>query len=210
INAKDNEGETPLHWLLKSTTASTAVLELLLENGADINAKDNSSQGPLYEAVNARNLAAVKILLERGVSINDQEDIFGRTALHVAVDAANLDMAMVLVEGGAEVDIRDKNGMTPLAIAAQKGLTQIVQCLLKTDKGLDLEYRGAGDSRERTGLHKSASRGHSEVVKLLLDTPDATALCNKPNEHGATPLHAAARRKDRHEIVKILIEKGAD
>jgi len=210
INAKDNEGETPLHWLLKSTTASTAVLELLLENGADINAKDNSSQGPLYEAVNAGNQVAVKILIERGVSINDQEDIFGRTALHVAVDATNLDMTVILVEGKAEVDIRDKNGMTPLAIAAQKGLTQIVQCFIKTEKGLDVEYRGAADSRKRTGLHKSASRGHFEVVKLLLDTPDATALCNKTNEHRATPLHAAARRKDRHEIVGILLEKGAN
>lgn len=210
LNAKDSEGETPLHWVLKSTTASIPILELLLENGADINAKDNSQQGPLYEAVKAGNLAAVRILLKNGVSIDDQEDVFERAALHVSVDAANVEMTKTLVGAGARLDIRDANGLTPLAVAAYKGLPDLVKLLLDTEKGSNVEYRGSADNRGRTALHFSASRGYMEVIKLLLDTPDASVLCTKQNEHGSTPLHSAARRGHRLEEIKILLDKGAD
>ena len=46
VNAKDNDGETPLHWA--SENGHEAIVSLLLEKGADVNAKDNDGETPLH------------------------------------------------------------------------------------------------------------------------------------------------------------------
>ncbi len=47
MNVRDNVGRTPLHYVFKDTQHGEEIIELLLEHGADINAKDNSGRTPI-------------------------------------------------------------------------------------------------------------------------------------------------------------------
>ena len=64
MNAKDNEGETPLH--LAARKGFTAAVDLLVTKGADINAKDNHKRTPLKRAVEFRYDGVVSILRKAG------------------------------------------------------------------------------------------------------------------------------------------------
>ena len=75
INAKDNDGKTPLHWvvLMRYDDADEMAM-VLLEQGANINAKDNNGSTPLHVAVgfNANEMAMV--LLEQGANVNAKDN----------------------------------------------------------------------------------------------------------------------------------------
>ena len=75
---------------------------MLLDKGADINSKNANNQTPLYLA-----------------SSNETED------------SENLEIVELLIEHGADVDIWDIAGLTPVMIAADKGHMYVVQCLVK-------------------------------------------------------------------------------
>ena len=47
VNAKDNEGKTPLHWII-ARHGSYDMVKVLITNGADVNAEDNEGKTPLY------------------------------------------------------------------------------------------------------------------------------------------------------------------
>ena len=55
------------------------------------------------------------------------EDLSQQTALHDAVDRGHHDITKYLIEAGAKIDVRDKNGETPLSVAWKKKLTTIKQ-----------------------------------------------------------------------------------
>jgi ankyrin repeat protein len=103
-------------------------------------------------------------------------------------------------ELGADVDSKDKYGLTPLLRAAQKGHVDDVQQLLNA--GAEVESK---DKYGRTPLIWAVRIGHDVVVQQLLR---AGADVNTKDEFYRTPLMWAAR--DGHEaIVQLLLEYGA-
>jgi cytohesin len=77
MDARTEEGETPLHWASKRGTIR--VVELLLANGADVNAKDNHLQTPLHGAAEWGRPAVVRLLVDSGADVN------ARIATHMAL-----------------------------------------------------------------------------------------------------------------------------
>jgi uncharacterized protein len=102
-NAKDNAGMTPLH--VASTTSVSGkyklktgktdwsptgktnydIVQLLLKNGADANARDIFGQTPLYRAATSPNVEIVKLLLENGADASVRAED-GKTALDIATE----------------------------------------------------------------------------------------------------------------------------
>ena len=82
----------------------------------------------------------------------------------------------------------DKDGRTPLYIAARKGQTEVVAALLATP-GIDVNKE---DKDGRTPLFIAAQQGHTEVVAALLATPGIDV--NKEDKDGRTPLYIAAQK----------------
>ena len=75
----------------------------------------------LIDAVNSRDIEAVKLLIKNKVDLN-KADNDGRTALDWAACKGSTEIVKILVENGADLNEADKNGWTALDWAAYKGI----------------------------------------------------------------------------------------
>jgi Ankyrin repeats (3 copies)/Ankyrin repeats (many copies)/Ankyrin repeat len=110
IEARDNDGWTPLYWASEGRHFKDgSVLRLLLERGADVNARADDGSTSLHEASKHGALGVVRLLLEHGADV-EAVDVDGETALHVVgtkryrtVDQGRLDeVTKLLIEHGAK------------------------------------------------------------------------------------------------------------
>ena len=83
VNAKDEDGRTPLH--LAVVSANRDVYQLLVDKGANVNAKDRDGRTPLHLAVESADADVIKFLLDKGADINAKDDKSGFTSLERAV-----------------------------------------------------------------------------------------------------------------------------
>ena len=122
IDAKDKNENTPLHFAASS--GNTGIVELLIKNGANTNAKTDSGDAPLLNAVTYDTLnhtVIANLLIENGADIEGQDDI-GYTPLHKAAWAGSTNMVNLLIDLGANVFITDIWGQTALDIAKRGGV----------------------------------------------------------------------------------------
>ncbi|MDA8017993.1 MAG: ankyrin repeat domain-containing protein [Thermoanaerobaculia bacterium] len=116
--------------------------------------------------------------------------------------------AMLLIEHGADVNIKNSDGETPLLWAAYNGDVELVELLLS--KNARLQRAGHGFDR-KSPLHMACEYQHPEVVRLLLA---AGAKVDETCSGGRTPLILAAAGTPfihhSHELLALLIESGAD
>jgi hypothetical protein len=190
----------PLH--LAAYFGHEAVVKLLLEKGADFEAKNSIfSATPLCLAAENGHEAVVKLLLKKGADFEAQNSTFSETPLCLAAENGHEAVVKLLLDKGADFEPKDQDGPIPLSYAVSSGHTAIVKLLL--DKGADPEVK---DDDGRTPLSLAAEDGLEAVVKLLLDEG---ADFEAKDQRGQTPLSWAAR--NGHEaVVKLLLDKGAD
>ncbi|MFC1765249.1 ankyrin repeat domain-containing protein [Planctomycetota bacterium] len=136
VNAKDENGRTPLHFAVES--AKNVIIEVLLDKGANINAKDKDGRTPLHLAAESADEDMIELLLDKGANINVKDDKSGFTALHHAVRLGKKNVVELLIAKGADINARDKQGHTPLYIAANHD-HKIAEFLLS--KGADSSIR---------------------------------------------------------------------
>ena len=129
-------GGTILHIVTKNQPggSQTQNINLLLEHGADLEAKDDHGQTPLATAVEDYTFEAIPILLKRGANL-EARDNKGRTPLGVAVRNGLFEVARILIEAGANLEAKDKDGHTPLVMAVRLGYVRRVNFLL--ERGAD-------------------------------------------------------------------------
>lgn len=111
INARNLAGET----LIFSSELNKDVIELMIKNGADVNVKNFKGETALFYE---RNPKRVRLLVKYKIKVNEQNNE-GKTVLHYILSEKNPSYKLILelLKSGAEVDIKDKNGITPLDIA---------------------------------------------------------------------------------------------
>ena len=153
------------------------------------------SQTPLQTAIRARDIEAVRLLLNNDTSID-----FG-DALRVAAEVGDRDIVTLLLDKGARVDSAPGNGGTALRAAVKAGHQEIVQLLL--EKGANPD-RGPGNIG--SPLKAAAEAGNLEILKLLVES--SADLDRSPGNTG-TPLRAAVQAGHQH-VVQLLLDRGAD
>jgi len=117
INGTDNMGTTPLQIaLMRKALVIARLPELLIDKGADVNAKNNDGNTALHEAARFGYLEIVRKILDKGADVN-MENNDGFTPLHSASASGFVKVAELLIEKGAKVNAKSKNGRTPLAVA---------------------------------------------------------------------------------------------
>jgi cytohesin len=180
-----------------------ALISLMLEAWPDA-AKTYGGRA-LSWCMKLGSLEAAVLLLAFGADVNTVGP-FG-APLHIAAERGRLDLVQVLIERGADVNIRDSQGRTPLHAAAIGGNAEVIRLLIKL--GADVNAR---DNYGETPLHLVAAEGaayphpsYEEAAKALLD---AGADVNARNADGKTPLHIAS--VGNPALVKLFIERGAD
>jgi hypothetical protein len=198
-----------------------AAMQLILQRGANINAKDIDGRMPLRLSILDGDTEIVSFLLSNGADVRAKDDRGGGTPLH---DAAYLDKEVPIlermIEYGADVNAVDNHGRTPLQYSIQGAATKLVSFLLSN--GADVRTK---DTSGWTPLHEAACRGVG--VPILERMIECGADVNAEDIHGWTPLYSAlqslfddrrsmspednVRRKRRQlDLCKALVNHGAD
>tara|TARA_R110002003_G_scaffold1184_5_gene22605 strand:+ start:12133 stop:14583 length:2451 start_codon:yes stop_codon:yes gene_type:complete len=201
VDKKDASGRTLLHYA--ASTGRQAVVQLLVDRGADVKAKDNDGVTVLHSAV-VSNEAVVQLLVDRGADVNAKVNC-GITVLQFAAKEGNEAVVQLLVDRGADVNAKDTSGFTVLHAAAfsERKNEAVVQLLV--DRGADVN---AKDNSGLTVLHAAAfSKSENEAVVQLL--VDRGADINAKDNSGITVLHWAAD-KGHKAVVQLLVDRGAD
>ncbi|CAH1785339.1 unnamed protein product [Owenia fusiformis] len=98
----------------------TEIVQLLIENGANINACDQYGWTVLMGAASMNQSAMCLTLIELGADVNARVS-YGQTALVIAAQRNHLDCCCVLIEHGADVNATDQSGKSALMFAVEKG-----------------------------------------------------------------------------------------
>ena len=178
-------------------SAPVAVIEALLNKGANINAVSDTDQTPLYCALYRHNDDVVKLLLDRGANPNiliSQVPLLQYTMLHYAKEDTLYDIITYMIEKGA--DIHMKGETTSLMSAAVIGdVTLIRYCLLR---GCDINAQRLDGT---TSLMLAASNGHLACVEDLVE---AGADCRIKDRNGKTALTLASQ----HDSIAEYLAKA--
>ena len=124
------------------------------------------------------------------------------TSMHVAARAGHVGILSLLLEHGADLDVRSRNGFTPLLQASCGGILEAGQFLL--DRGADIDAR---NNSNRTSLFWSVFNGHVEFSRMLLER--GARINTLDGQFGSTPLHWAVQHRNI-QAVRLLLEHGAD
>ena len=87
---------------------------MLIESGANVNAKGNDGETPMHQAAMKNAEGALTVLLNRGAHVDSRLPLDGSTALHQAVERNAGRAVAVLLEHGANIDATANDGWTPL------------------------------------------------------------------------------------------------
>ena len=116
VNAQDFNGATPLH-----VARNAEILQLLLDNGADMEAKDFKGDTPAHYAARHDNSSSIAALIDVGFDIKTSGER-GYTVLHTAIHYHRSNVIWYLLDegvGAALINVKDSNGITPLALAVE-------------------------------------------------------------------------------------------
>lgn len=132
LEQMDKNENTPLMYAVEFDE-NIAMIELLLEKGANINHVNGKGWTPFMLSSFGGSVKNVEFLLKRKPDFLEQMDIFENTAIVESARGGNLQVLIFLMEKGANVRHQNKEGKTGLMFAAEKGHVEIVKFLIEKD-----------------------------------------------------------------------------
>ncbi len=154
----------------------------------------------LMSAVAANDISGVRFFSKAGPSLINQRNIGGATALHIAAREKNLEITQMLIDNGADVNIADNEGWTPLMRASLAGADDVVDLLLSKN----VDATALNLVNESAIIHASTSNCSAclssmfEKFNFIKFMPDA-ALKTQLND-----AYVIARNHENEEIQGIL------
>lgn len=232
LRATDEVGLTPL--ALAAMHGRRSICKLLLDRNVDVHLKSRlpGRVAPIAEAAVNGNASVLELLLGRGADPNDGEEVVGGntpilctimqstflpSSAHGNADTSQLDCVKLLIKHGADLEHKDKAGISALSAAAINGLPSICQLLIEHDADIH-----ASTATGLTPAMQASYYGHLETLEVLLN---ATARIVGPHTHDragqkivdvnavthngwSSLMYAVYSGHD--DCVTLLIERGAD
>lgn len=217
------------------------VVKILLEAGVQVDphmdSYDIEMPSPLWLAAQGGHVELVELLIRKGAYVNFSVHPSKRLPIHAATEDGHTETVHLLIINGADIDAREEDGWSPLAIAANQNHIGVVNLLLEHNANVNAEGedgvtalwlasqeghvqviqelldKGAKSiatrSDQRRPIHQAARFGHLEAVKLLLKHDPGDS--NIADGTGSTPLLLASRGETAShvEVARYLIEHGA-
>jgi len=175
-----------------------------------VNSRDKTQQTPLHVACYADNLEMVRLLLRKDAEVN-VHDKNGWTPLHCAASAGKFAICNVLLMvEDIDCSSLNKDGTSPLHYLVRRKVAQDdVEIYLEV---LDLMMEKGAEVNTQTKhgespLHQAALHANKEALTFLIDNKANIDILNKIGE---TPLHYALQAVDQEEVVKLLLDRGAN
>jgi ankyrin repeat protein len=231
INARDDDGQTPLQ--LAAVEGETATAELLIAKGAEIDycpavllgktdhvaafikadpalAHRNRQlfrRSPLSWAVQRHHKDLVAFLLTcKEVDVNETDGIWDQEApLHVAVAFGHRDLAEMLLEHNADINVRDRWGRTPLYYAVEKGHKELIDLFLSRNADVLVRDERPRDDPGGSLLESAVTHGDKALVERIIARIPA-----KQRPQLATECLLPACEKGSKELVELLLANKAD
>ena len=235
VNHTANYGWSALVCAVRQNHAD--VVQVLIDAGADIEARDEDLRTPLISSCKKGELPIVKMLVEAGAEVRaidtrgciclimaaafghtetvrylvglpgidvvmstKEED--GYTAVLVAVELDSADVMKVLIDAGADIETKNNEGRSPLSVASAFGKLEVVKVLIRAGAKVCVP-----DNNGDTCLALAAGGGHTETVRTLLCMPEVDV--NHSCDRDYTALLCAVVKK-HSVVVQVLIDAGAD
>jgi ankyrin repeat protein len=198
VNERMERGYSPLHWAVNRN--DTAITRLLIDQGADLEAKDADGDTPLHWTAYYNRLANCRILVSAGADLNSLNNL-EITPLSAAIESANSAVARLLIHSGPGLNFADFEELSTFR-AVTAGFIELVEHRLATGE-FDLLSRGPEGV---TLLHMAARTDIDELLNLLLEKG---VPINIQDDFGLTALHYAALW-NRPGTVELLASRGAD
>ena len=206
-SAKDDKNRiynTALNYSILSKNVEG--VSILLKSGASI---DNRSDY-LHDAIEVNNVNIVKLLVNRGIDVNqiakEENGTYyygGRSPLSLAVLNQNADIVKFLLLHDADVHM-DEEPVLYTAVnwydSYKKSSLNIIRLILDAGADIDVRYSGS------TPLITAIKKGYTDVVKLLIEY---RADVNYSDKKGKKPLYYAINSSKKNEIIKLLVDEGA-
>ncbi|XP_048249327.1 poly [ADP-ribose] polymerase tankyrase-1-like isoform X1 [Haliotis rufescens] len=188
VNCRDVDGRhsTPLHFAAGYNRVS--VVEYLLQQGADVHAKDKGGLVPLHNACSYGHFEVTELLIKHGACVN-VADLWKFTPLHEAASKGKFEICKLLLKHGADPNKKNRDGHTPLDLVKEGD--QDVADLLRGD----------------AALLEAAKKGNLARVQKLASQENIN--CRDTQGRNSTPLHLAAGYNNV-EVAEFLLENGAD
>ncbi|QNL97309.1 ankyrin repeat domain-containing protein [Treponema sp. Marseille-Q4132] len=198
-SAQDITGATPLHEAVRY--GDTDIAKALLESGADVNAEDNLGKTPVMLVIPEDKREAMYRILLAYKADTAKKDAYGDTVLHSATMTSLTPAVLeMLTASEADVNARNKDGVSPLLIAVQKRNLSHVK--FYAERGADIN---SADRSGTTPLSLALKDGQA-MLEMLVNR--ANALSHDSN--GNTPLHTAVIVNASIEQIRYLVSLTDD
>lgn len=190
------DATTALH--LAAMNGHDDVAELLLQRGAQPDARDQHGNSALHLAAGSGHHMVVRTLAKRKVDVDARGDN-SRTPLHLACERGHGEVIKILIRRGAQPTVQDRDGNMPIHVAKSEAVVRL----------LVPELARTGRDMQKMLLLLSAKRGYNEAIAEFLNLDGGTFDLNytDENDDGCTPLLLAAREKNAG-VVKLLLSRA--
>ncbi|MBS2033182.1 MAG: ankyrin repeat domain-containing protein [Deltaproteobacteria bacterium] len=190
------DGEMPL-LVCANTDAASEIVRLLLDAGAEVNARTRDQRTPLSAHAQEGRVDAITQLLDAGAIVDAGDDRLV-TPLRLAVANKHASAVRVLLQAGAVASRRASDGFTPFGAAIASADEDIVEMLAAV---CDPNLAVAGDE---PALFQAARRGRANVIRLLIRAGADLDFCH-PDVGSAL---CAATLADSDDALVVLLEAG--